>query len=84
MELTISFQEVNDMRERIADLESENARLTAFNESMQTDARKNTETINKLKDALLRITHTSVTLGNNQSVWEAWRLCATIANEALK
>ncbi len=63
---------------------AEIARLTAFNESMQTDARKNTETINKLKDALVRISHTSVTLGSNQSAWDAWRLCATIAGEALK
>ena len=74
------------------------AHLTKINESMQEDAVQNTyafnlmltankaqaEEIRTLKDALTRITHTGVTLGNNQSAWDAWRLCATIANEALK
>jgi len=76
---------------RISDLETENARLTAdakLNDMAWTDNQaalnKQAEEIRKLKDALLRITHTSVTLGNNQSAWEAWRLCATIANEAIK
>ena len=32
MELTITFKEVNDMRERIATIEAENASLTAANE----------------------------------------------------
>ena len=74
------------------------ARLTAANEAMQEDAVQNTyafnlmltankeqaEEIRALKNALTRITHTGVTLGNNQSAWDAWRLCATIANEAIK
>ena len=68
----------------ITDRDERIAILTAGSEAMQEDARNNTATINKLKDALTRISHTSVTLGNSQSAWEAWRLCATIANEALK
>ncbi len=58
--------------------------LTAFNESMQTDARKNTETINKLKQALTDIRATTVMLGDSQGGWKAWRECCEIAGEALK
>ena len=74
------------------------ARLTAANGSMQEDAVQNTyafnlmltankaqsEEIRTLKQALTDIRATTVTLGDSQSAWKAWRKCSDIAGEALK
>ena len=74
------------------------ARLTAANEAMQEDAVQNTyafnlmltankaqsEEIRTLKQALTDIRATTVTLGDSQSAWKAWRKCSDIAGEALK
>jgi chromosome segregation ATPase len=73
-----------EARLELTALETEINRLAAFNESMQTDARKNTETINKLKKALTDIRETYVVLGDTQGGWKAWRECCKIAGEALK
>ena len=86
------------LRAKIDEQAATIARLTAANGSMQEDAVQNTyafnlmltankaqsEEIRTLKQALTDIRATTVTLGDSQSAWKAWRKCSDIAGEALK
>ena len=90
-------QRDNERTKNLA-LQIELARLTAANESMQEDAVQNTfainalkasdklatEQITALKQALTDIRTTTVTLGDSQSAWMAWRKCCEIAEKALE
>lgn len=72
-------------------LQIQNIKLIRGSEAMQADAVNNTTTINmlmaqnnKLNKALTDIRATTVTLGESQSAWIAWRKCSEIAGKALE
>jgi hypothetical protein len=74
------------------------ADLTGGNEKMQEDAVQNTYAFNimleadksqaaeiaALKTALIKISKTTVTMGDSKSAFIMWRACCTTANDALK
>ena len=76
--------EADQLRARIATLEND-AKLNdmAWNDN-QAALNKQAEEIRTLKQALTKIRATTVTLGDLQSAWKAWRKCSDIAGEALK
>lgn len=98
IELESKQDKIAELKAKIDEQAATIARLTAANEAMQEDAVQNTyafnlmltankaqsEEIRTLKQALTDIRATTVTLGDSQSAWKAWRKCSDIAGEALK
>jgi translation initiation factor 2B subunit (eIF-2B alpha/beta/delta family) len=79
----------------IVELEAQVASLTAANENERklNDAafldnmaalKKQADEIAALKAALIKISKTTVTMGDSKSAFIMWRACCTTANDALK